>query len=670
MFNFKYTALNEGEIRIIELQPGDDIPNIQGSLKVASIGSSTPKQYSALSYCWGPDSQPRRTISLDDQWFEVRQSLLGALQQLRSRDECARLWIDAICINQEDEEEKKSQLPLMSSIYSKAETVEIWLGTGEDNGELGLRSLASGELEAIATPRIVGAVIHLLQRPWFSRTWVIQELVLAGEGQAFVNCGNARVSWDALSLGIAEISSTLCLNGAFLRGLVPQKEQHKVPPTAPGSDFELALLRNMLSAVMVSRGMAAMMLCGIRTAYSDRSAASRPKPNSAVGAILRSSRYAQATLPRDKIFGLCGLLGASAVEGLMKSFDKAADEVFFAATLHILQNDTHPNMYHEYPTIPPSRAEKSSVPSWTLDFSFTGTTYAELRFTSLTKFHVARERQDKLIFSSDAKELTVDVCIIDTITNVIDHAAVARVPDTPAAWDAFSLRFREAAGIDKETVLEMSWYDRYNVQSFVDGLNLIALLENALELYQQRPACPATQGTAASFWTAVVSGLVEDHGNGAGMALPDTSQLAEHGEILLGLRNAAAATPNSRLNELIAQALRLPDPKGASAAVTRQFHAPALFAGLQQALVPRGCNVLSGFYVTSKGLYGLCLPGAQAGDVIARLFRGTGFEIPMVLRPKGHKRYSVVCAASVLLEGWEEVCRVRKTVDPEEVVLV
>ncbi|KAK3390792.1 heterokaryon incompatibility protein-domain-containing protein [Podospora didyma] len=528
MSNFKYTTLNEGEIRIIELQPGDDISNIQGSLKVASIGSSTPKRYSALSYCWGLDSQPRRTISLDGQRFEARQSLLEALQQLRSRDECARLWIDAICINQEDKEEKKSQLPLMSSIYSKAETVEIWLRTGEDNGELGLWSLASGELEAIATPRI--------------------ELVLAGEGRAFVNCGNARVTWDALSLGIAEISGTFYLNGAFLRSLVPQREQPEGPPTAPGSNLELALLRNMLSAVIVSRGMAAMMLCGIRTAYSDRSATSRPRPTSAVGTILRSSRYAQATLPRDKIFGLCGLLGASAEEGLMKLFDKEADEVFFAATLHILQNDTHPNMYHEYPTIPPSRAEKSSVPSWTLDFSFTGTTYAELHFTSLTKFHISRERQDKLIFSSDVEELTADACIIDTITNVIDYAAVARVPDTPAAWDAFSLRFREAAGIGRETVLEMSWYDKDNVQS-----------------------------------------------------MP--------------------------------------------------------------------CHATYGFYVTSKGLHGLCLPSAQAGDMIARLFRGTGFEIPMVLRPKGHKRYSMVCAASVS-EGWEEVCRVKKTVDPVEVVLV
>jgi len=55
--------------------------------------------------------------------------------------------------------------------------------------------------------------------------------------------------------------------------------------------------------------------------------------------------------------------------------------------------------------------------------------------------------------------------------------------------------------------------------------------------------------------------------------------------------------------------------------------------------------------------------------VVARLFRGTRFEIPILLRPEGVKRYSVVCVASVP-EGWEEICKARQAVDPEEVVLV
>ncbi|KAK3324855.1 heterokaryon incompatibility protein-domain-containing protein [Apodospora peruviana] len=221
MSKFRYTGLKDGEIRIIELQPGGDSDKVQGSLKVVPVKKPIFEWYSALSYNWGPESQPRRTIVLDDQQLEVRQNLFEALQQLRYLDRCRRLWIDVICLNQEDSSEKQRQIPLMSLISSKAKTVEIWLGTGEGNGELGLCSLASGELEAIATLEIVCAVIDLLQLSWFSRVWVIQELTLAGNGVAFVNCGSARVTLDELSLGITEIYDTLNLQGASLRGFVP-----------------------------------------------------------------------------------------------------------------------------------------------------------------------------------------------------------------------------------------------------------------------------------------------------------------------------------------------------------------------------------------------------------------------------------------------------------------
>ena len=162
--------------------------------------------------------------------------------------------------------------------------------------------------------------------------------------------------------GMTEICDTLNLNGAFLRRLVPQKRQPEDSPPAPLSDIQVAMLRNRLSTVMLSQGMDALMLCGLRSAYSYRSAQLKPKPSSAVGPVLRSSRYAKATVSKDKVYGLCGLLGTSAIDELMRSFDKTADKVFFAATLYVLQKDAHPNMYHEYPTIPQSRAKTSNVP--------------------------------------------------------------------------------------------------------------------------------------------------------------------------------------------------------------------------------------------------------------------------------------------------------------------
>ncbi|KAH7317423.1 heterokaryon incompatibility protein-domain-containing protein, partial [Rhexocercosporidium sp. MPI-PUGE-AT-0058] len=184
--------------------------NVRASLKAISITESSAtnsgvQKYSALSYTWGLDTQLRSTIYLDNRPFEVRENLLKALQKLRDHDACRYLWIDAICISQDDMEEKRMQIPLMGLIYSKAETVEIWLGTGEPDGELGLQALSSRELPDIATPDSILAIANLVERPWFTRVWIIQELLLSAKDTAFVRCGDVRVAWDAFASGITRL---------------------------------------------------------------------------------------------------------------------------------------------------------------------------------------------------------------------------------------------------------------------------------------------------------------------------------------------------------------------------------------------------------------------------------------------------------------------------------
>src|SRR5690348_3380219 len=107
MSTFQYIHPGDGEIRILELQPGDGNDKIQGSLKLISIKCLKPERYSALSYSWGSDSQPRRSIFLDDMEFKVRRNLFQALQQLRYRDHPRLLWVDAICIDQRNKDDVK-----------------------------------------------------------------------------------------------------------------------------------------------------------------------------------------------------------------------------------------------------------------------------------------------------------------------------------------------------------------------------------------------------------------------------------------------------------------------------------------------------------------------------------------------------------------------------------
>jgi hypothetical protein len=78
-------------------------------------------QYEALSYVWGPIEM--KSISLNGQSCDVRENLFDALVTLRHENQQRTLWVDAICINQDDMKERNHQVSRMGSIYSQAEKV-------------------------------------------------------------------------------------------------------------------------------------------------------------------------------------------------------------------------------------------------------------------------------------------------------------------------------------------------------------------------------------------------------------------------------------------------------------------------------------------------------------------------------------------------------------------
>lgn len=125
---FQYSPLPDPtkEIRVLELLPSwrrgaDIICNI----RAASIRD--PPEYRALSYFRGGSSQTRRIV-VNGSEFWVGRNLESALRQLRRERETSTLWVDAICINQNDKVEKSPQVILMSRIYLQAYQVVVWLG--------------------------------------------------------------------------------------------------------------------------------------------------------------------------------------------------------------------------------------------------------------------------------------------------------------------------------------------------------------------------------------------------------------------------------------------------------------------------------------------------------------------------------------------------------------
>jgi hypothetical protein len=131
--------------------------------------------YEALSYVWGNPNEIV-PIFIDGHVFSVTTNLYAALLCLRDRDIARTVWVDAICIDQANQEEKEHQIQSMAKIYGHANRVVVWLGVAADDSDLVLEATrlagAKKSTNSLDSERIQQAVLALLQRPWFRRIWV------------------------------------------------------------------------------------------------------------------------------------------------------------------------------------------------------------------------------------------------------------------------------------------------------------------------------------------------------------------------------------------------------------------------------------------------------------------------------------------------------------------
>jgi hypothetical protein len=175
---YRYSPLPEsGSIRLLRLIPSDENARIECQLfdyPLQELGEGT-HLYEALSYAWG-DPNNLRYIFINEHNLPITKNLHSALLCLRDRFIDRVLWVDALCINQNDNEEKGQQIRLMAEIYSKASRVIIWLGQAEKDSDLALEiiHLAADDTStnSLGNELSKQAIRTLLQRSWFKRIWV------------------------------------------------------------------------------------------------------------------------------------------------------------------------------------------------------------------------------------------------------------------------------------------------------------------------------------------------------------------------------------------------------------------------------------------------------------------------------------------------------------------
>ncbi|KAI7188340.1 hypothetical protein KC363_g5479 [Hortaea werneckii] len=217
----------ETEIRLLNFSSDAQISNPSTlDLNVETFPLQDAPPYAAMSYTWG-DPPAKETILIRGRAFSIRWNCWYMLRQLQKHRPPGYFWIDAICINQDDVDEKNCQVQMMGEIYERAECVIACLGEHADDSRLLFEHLR--ELDAaMATNRMtqekidfardrslpmpaftwlgtIGRVVAydlcyalnaLMRRRYWTRVWIVQELRLARKVKLL--CGSHGIDLDVL----------------------------------------------------------------------------------------------------------------------------------------------------------------------------------------------------------------------------------------------------------------------------------------------------------------------------------------------------------------------------------------------------------------------------------------------------------------------------------------
>ncbi len=289
-YRYDHLSNEDGSFRLLELLPSANIDALIECRLHAAHVERAANTFSSLSYQWGAPGCGL-VISLDGQEFRIQRNLWLFLRQLR-RYNHLRIWVDAICINQGDLHERGSQVQLMNRIYPSASNVLVWLGEGNDNSDPAFHFLqyVDGALDPPAIEMIPGvykslfgdddethiwlALQNICGREYWTRLWVIQEVLLAQELILF--CGDRTLIWDAFKYA--------CAGPASVKGFLGLRSSDAV--FGPIHSAKMAMSRSQFREL------------------SHQRALQRPRY---LHQLLEAYGTAKCTDVRDRIYGLLGL---------------------------------------------------------------------------------------------------------------------------------------------------------------------------------------------------------------------------------------------------------------------------------------------------------------------------------------------------------------------------
>ncbi|KAL9066380.1 MAG: hypothetical protein Q9161_007599 [Pseudevernia consocians] len=279
------------------------------------------------------------SLTCDSKSLNVTSNLYEGLQRLRRRKSVHVIWVDAVCINQDDVQERNQQILYMARIYKQAKQVVVWLGVTSDENDLvptpaknenWIINTGSGYHSSKRSRQLPGSWLQHFNRPWFLRVWVIQEIVFARK--ATVIHGRQKIPWR----DFAKISNDVEERISLVQG------RHNL------SDDSI-----LIDAIMSVYAIDDWYNQYHHPEYDGFDAYS----------LLQSTGGCRATDLRDKIYALLGLLPEPFREYIKPDYNLSIDQILLDVAKAFLMVDQDLSLLERSKPV----ARRQGMPSWVPD---------------------------------------------------------------------------------------------------------------------------------------------------------------------------------------------------------------------------------------------------------------------------------------------------------------
>lgn len=425
---------SHSQFRLMVLQSGQTEDDLICDLQTFNFDEAP--SYETLSYVWG-EKNDTEAVAVAGCIVQIRSNLAAALRQLRLPYESRTLWADSLCIDQQNDEEKADQVAKMGQIYQSCSGVLVWLGVpstrtlGRRRDKLLRRCISRSHLNPytimhhflkpsnnhiydlscfrrsrIRANKLVftrdrnfishwKALLEAVRSPWWSRFWCVQETLLAPK--ATVVFGQWQMDWTEIQTAATAHRQHWITCCASTAAHIPDKYI---------IFYDLLVLDPQQSQPITTDVTQATRSSATGLRYRE------------LDWVLRVYRHRDCQDPRDKVYGILGLIDQSKHPTVMPDYTLHVAQVYTVAMRSVI---TAPGFQLECLSGSGFNSPnfEGTLPSWVRDFSIRpdkiSMAYEKMRMRAYMLYNADRDMGAHTTHIDDRLRLHLHGSHIDTI---------------------------------------------------------------------------------------------------------------------------------------------------------------------------------------------------------------------------------------------------------------